>query len=90
MRIGSSRTPTVWENALSELRRRLGADLPIFLAQIGNPKYTSWQIAALWGMQAREVTLFRRCLCRESQTLVPEIRHLAADSPVHIIRKTGT
>lgn len=80
----------VWENALTELRRRLGPDLPYFLAQINNPRYTSWIIGSLWGMEAREVTLFRRCLCCQQNTLVPEVRHLAANSPATILGEVGT
>jgi len=79
----------VWMNALGMLRREIGADmLPIFLAQLGSPLYTSWHIGALWKMPPREVTSYRRALCEDTKTLIPEVRHIAADvSLIQVHRK---
>ncbi len=71
---------SVWENALGLLRTEIPEEMiPVFLAQLGCSRYSSWQIGSLWNMSACNVSSYRRALCKPSRELVPEVRHLAAD-----------
>lgn len=70
------------------LEKRVGRDmLGVFLAQIGCQRYSSWVIGALWGMSAREVTGYRRALTEKTDTLIPEVRHLAADATLKEVHR---
>lgn len=80
MRNDARQMYSTWENALGLLRTEIPEEMiPVFLAQLGCRRYSSWTIASLWGMSAYNVSSYRRALCKPSLELVPEVRSLAAD-----------
>lgn len=74
------------DEALNSIRKSGQLAFRAFMTQLADDRYSSWDVARLWGLQAYTVTLLRRVYCEPTIRIHPDLRFLVLESPVMEIK----